>query len=131
MKKLAEEWLKFAEKDLLTIEKLLDEIELTNIVAFHSHQCVEKAFKAIIVLKTGSIPKIHNLLKLYGTVRNHVSIQIEMQILEEINETYIDARYPSDLGLMPYGSISSLKVNEFYQESKSIHDQVLSIINAR
>ena len=57
MKKLAEEWLAFAEKDLLTIEKLLDETELTNIVAFHSHQCVEKAFKAIIVLKTGSIPK--------------------------------------------------------------------------
>ena len=44
MKKLANDWLRFAEKDLLTIEKLLDETELTIIVAFHSHQCVEKAF---------------------------------------------------------------------------------------
>ena len=129
MKKLAEEWLAFAEKDLLTIEKLLDETELTNIVAFHSHQCVEKAFKAIFVLKTGSIPKIHNLLKLYGTVRNHISIQINIHILEEINETYIDARYPSDLGLMPYGSISSSKVKDFYEESKSIKDQIRLIVN--
>ena len=93
MKKLAEDWLFFSEKDLLTIEKLLDESELTNIVAFHSLQCVEKAFKSVIALKTGTIPKIHNLLKLYGTVRNHISLQINMLVLEEINETYIDARY--------------------------------------
>lgn len=128
MKKLAEEWLTFAEKDLLTIEKLLDETELTNIVALHSHQCVEKSFKEIIAVKTGSIPKIHNLLRLYGTVRNHISIQIDIQILEEINETYIDARYPSDLGLMPYGSISSAKVKDFFEESKSIQDQIRKII---
>ena len=43
MKKLAEEWLRYAEKDLLTIEKIIDEECLTNIIAFHSQQCIEKA----------------------------------------------------------------------------------------
>ncbi len=40
MKKLAEEWLKHAEKDLLTIERIIDEEYLTNIVAFHAQQCI-------------------------------------------------------------------------------------------
>ena len=37
MKKLAEEWLIYADKDLKTIEKILDEEYLTNVAAFHSH----------------------------------------------------------------------------------------------
>ena len=124
MKKLADEWLKFAEKDLKTIEHILQEHELTNIVAFHSHQCLEKSFKAIIVFYTDNVPRIHNLLKLYGTVRNYHPLKIDMNILEQINETYIDARYPSELGLLPEGNLSQKKAVLFFEESKKVYNQI-------
>ena len=124
MKKLAEEWLRFAEKDLLTIEKILSENELTNIVAFHSHQCIEKAFKAIIVIETEQVPRIHNLIRLYGTVRNYFPMEINLVALEQINETYIDSRYPSDIGLLPEGNLSQEKAVIFNQEARNIFEQV-------
>ena len=124
MKKLAEEWSKYAYKDLSTIEKILEDENLTNITAFHAQQCIEKVFKAVILLETNEIPKIHNLLKLYGTVRNHRKFSFEMKTLELINETYTDTRYPSELGLLPNGVPSLELAKKFYETAKSIYDQI-------
>ncbi len=124
MKKLAEEWSKYAYKDLSTIEKILEDENLTNITAFHAQQCIEKSFKALILLKTTEIPKIHNLLKLYGTVRNHTKLTFDMKTLELINETYTDTRYPSELGLLPEGMPSLKMVKKFYETAKAIYDQI-------
>ena len=124
MKKLAEEWSKYAYKDLLTIEKILEDENLTNITAFHAQQCIEKSFKALILLKTTVIPKIHNLLKLYGTVRNYIKLSFDMKTLELINETYTDTRYPSELGLLPEGMPSLKMVKQFYETAKVIYDQI-------
>lgn len=124
MKKLAEEWSKYAYKDLSTIEKILEDENLTNITAFHAQQCIEKSFKALILLKTGEISKIHNLLKLYGTVRNYIKLSFEMKTLELINETYTDTRYPSELGLLPNGMPSLKMVKKFYETAKTIYYQI-------
>ena len=48
MKQLTREWLNAAGDDLTAIENLLDNPVLTNIVAFHSQQAIEKSIKAII-----------------------------------------------------------------------------------
>jgi HEPN domain-containing protein len=128
MKKLAEDWLVHADKDLKTIVKILDEDYLSNVVAFHSHQCIEKCFKALILLKTGQVSKIHNLLKLFGTVRNHYTLNIDIVLLEEVNETYIDTRYPADLGLTPEGNLSPEKVREFYRFADGLFSQIESIV---
>jgi len=42
MKKVTEEWLTAAEDDLYVIEKIISDDRLTNMVAFHSQQCIEK-----------------------------------------------------------------------------------------
>ncbi len=128
MNKLVNEWLAFAYKDLKAVIKLLDDPDLTNVVAFHTHQCIEKSFKAIICLKTETVSQIHNLLRLYGTVRNYCKLDIDMQTLEEISEVYIDSRYPSELGLMPYGSLSVERSSEFYNEAKNIYEQIKKIV---
>ena len=94
---------KSCKKDLLVVEKILDDENLTNIIAFHSQQCIEKAFKSILIFYTGEIPRIHNLLKLYGMISEYEKIDVNLQSLKRINETYIDSRYPSDLGLLPNG----------------------------
>ena len=63
MKKFTKEWLRAAYDDLITIEEIIDNSFLTNIVAFHAQQCIEKSMKAIIEEEEINIPKIHKLLK--------------------------------------------------------------------
>jgi len=72
-------------------------------VAYHSHQVIEKCFKAIIVEMGKNIQRTHNLENLYGNVKDLLNFKIGLELLRELNETYISARYPSDLGLLPYG----------------------------
>lgn len=43
MKKQAELWMQYAEEDLQTIREIIDNENLTKIVAFHAQQCVEKS----------------------------------------------------------------------------------------
>ena len=128
MKKPADKWLNYAKKDLLTIERILEDEELTNIVAFHAQQCIEKSLKAIIVQQKNEIPRIHNLIKLYGTVRNYVQLSFDMDIFEQINETYTDTRYPSDFGLLPDGMPSIEKTLLFYETSRKIYIQIRDAI---
>ena len=61
MKQLIREWLNAAGDDLITIENLLDNPILTNIVAFHSQQAIEKSIKAIIEEFGIVFAKTHNL----------------------------------------------------------------------
>jgi len=48
MSKLYHEWIKAASDDLLVIEKIIDNEELTHIVAFHSQQAIEKSLKSLL-----------------------------------------------------------------------------------
>ena len=48
MKQLTREWLNAAGDDLLTIENLQYNPILTNVIAFHSQQAIEKILKAIM-----------------------------------------------------------------------------------
>ncbi len=70
----------------------------------------------------------HNLLRLYGSVRNYCKLDIDMTLLEEISETYIDVRYPADMGLLPYGSLSIERSKDFYREAKYIYKQIENLV---
>lgn len=124
MNELVREWLIQAEKDLKAIKKTLEDPDLTNIAAFHSQQSIEKAFKALILNNHETIPKIHNLIKLYGMIKNQININFDMKVLERINETYIDSRYPSEMGLLPEGQPSVETVEEFYGTAIEIFSQI-------
>jgi HEPN domain-containing protein len=113
MKKLVKDWLTVAERDLLAARKLLDTDSLTNVVTFHCHQSIEKAFKTMLLAKGGEVPRIHNLITLWGLLKGVVSFQIDLPLLEAINEAYIDTRYPSDIGLLPNGVPSKAKAMQF------------------
>ena len=124
MNELVREWLVQAEKDLKAIKKTLEDPDLTNIAAFHAQQSIEKVFKAVILNNNETIPKIHNLIKLFGIIKNQININFDMKTLERINETYIDSRYPSELGLLPEGQPSVETVEEFYKMTFEIFSQI-------
>ncbi len=129
MKKQAEEWLKYAYMDLLTIKQIIEKEELTAAVSFHAQQCVEKSLKALLVLHDQKVPRIHDLRKLYAIVTNFGRVLIfSTEIIDQLNQVYIDTRYPGDFGLLPSGLPSHNKAEEFMREAEAIYAQVAKMI---
>ena len=93
MKLTTKEWISAAEDDLLSAKKLAEELRLTNIVAFHCQQCIEKCFKALIEEKLGTSIKSHDLIRLKDKA-NMMLPEDDITTLATLNEVYIDARYP-------------------------------------
>ena len=48
MKKQAEEWLKYAQVDLLAARQMIVNQELTSVVSFHAQQCILNSAKFIL-----------------------------------------------------------------------------------
>ncbi len=125
MKKRVKEWLKFAKIDLDSAIKLLEDPGLTQSAAFHCQQSIEKSFKAILEENQNKIPRTHDLEKLYGQVEEcKIKLVIDEDVLDEVNDVYIETRYPSDLGLIPEGIPKVETVKRFYDLSNSIYKQI-------
>ena len=123
MKQLTREWLNSAGDDLLTIENLLDNPILTNIVAFHSQQAIEKSMKAVIEEFGIAFIKTHNLQTLLMKIEEVISFSVNELIISELDRLYIDARYPGDFGLMPYGKPTLEEAEIYFQEALKIKKQ--------
>ncbi len=124
MKKQAKSWLVSAKDDLRVIDEIKDIEDLTHMVAFHAQQAIEKTFKAILEENEEIVPKIHNLLVLATQIEKYIQLDIDQSMLKKINETYIDARYPSDLGLLPEGKPSQELAAKMHRLAKQIHAAV-------
>ena len=128
MKQTTKEWLSAAEDDLYSARKLVDAERLTNIVAFHCQQCLEKGLKALIEEKSGISIKSHDLLRLKDMTKLSLSDN-EVIILATINEVYIDSRYPGDLGLMPHGKPTISEAEGFIKFSEITLGRIKQIID--
>ena len=126
-KKQAIQWIKAAKDDLDNISYIIKIEHLTNIVAFHSQQAIEKSFKALIEYKKIEFVKTHNLEKLYKKLEN--IIKVEYESLELINELYIESRYPGDMGILPYGKPTLEDAKEFYIFAQNLFDKVCNILD--
>ncbi len=132
MKKRVKEWIKYSKLDLDSALKLLENPELTQNAAFHCQQSIEKSFKAILEEKINKVPRTHDLIKLYGLIEEcGINLLINEDVLDQVNDVYIETRYPSDLGLIPEGIPRVETINIFYDLSGSIYKQVISILNVQ
>lgn len=111
-------WLQAAKDDLAAIEAMLPNSQLTNIVGFHAQQAVEKAFKGLREQLNLTIPKSHDLLLLHHGLSEHIVVNEDS--LDSLNQLYIDARYPGDMGLLPDGKPTVTEAEEFYQIAKKV-----------
>ena len=119
---LAKEWLKASLSDLMNIEAIIDNDFLTHIVAFHAQQAVEKSLKAMIEYKNQKIPKVHSLRKLITLVDD--KIEYDLELIKLLDSLYIESRYPTDLGLLPYGKPTIEDSKEFYSFALKIFEEV-------
>jgi len=98
MKEITKEWLERAYDDIETMVEIIDNPHLTNIVALHSQQAIEKSLKAVIEEFEIGVIKTHNLEKLFATVDNFIQFEVDWDLIKKLDALYIDARYPSEWG---------------------------------
>jgi len=130
MKKQVEAWIVLAEKDILTVTEIIENPDLTNIVAFHCQQAIEKYFKAFILENEKPITKIHNLLALYGTIKEIINLDIDEDLLSTVNDIYLESRYPGEIGLLDDGSMPTIEqANQFFVFAKEVETKIKNELN--
>jgi len=128
MKPITKEWLDRAKEDLDASLAIIPNEHLTNIVAFHSQQAVEKSLKGIIEEFEIGFEKIHNLERLLGVVIKRVNLEVDIDFIKRLDEVYISTRYPSDLGLIPSGKPSMQDAKELYDFANAFYRIVLKLL---
>jgi HEPN domain-containing protein len=126
MKKTTKDWLLSAESDLLLIQEIISIESLTHLSAFHAQQAIEKSFKAIIEEFELGLIKSHSLEMLHNKVKEKLSCEISLDLLVLLDQLYIDARYPGELGLLPDGKPSISESIGFYNLGKLLFDAARS-----
>jgi HEPN domain-containing protein len=132
MKKQVEAWIEFAERDLLTVFEIIENPDLTNVVTFHCQQAIEKYFKAIILEYNKPLLKIHNLLALYGTIKEFINLELNEDLLSTVNDIYLESRYPGEIGLLDDGSMpTSEQANQFFNLAKEVESKIKSELSKK
>jgi len=131
VKRITRDWLLSAEMDLRSIERMLDEEFLAPVACFHAQQCVEKSLKAILEEKGVRPPKTHDILRLYGLVSERASLELDLRMLQVLNDLYVDARYPGELGLLPYGRPSPDDARQFYEFAAAVYRKAWELVTGR
>ena len=129
MKKQAESWLSAAKDDLDVIKEIIGNEHLTNMVAFHAQQAIEKSFKAVLEEKTAIVPRVHSIILLRSEIKKYLSLDIDKDIFDQLNELYIDARYPAEIGLLPTGKPSLEEARGFYTQAENIFLSIKDYLN--
>lgn len=123
-KESAQAWLESALADLKSIKYIKNDDFLTHMVAFHAQQCVEKCFKAMLENAGQRVPKEHSTLKLYGLVKHELPVDFEIDMLTDLDDLYIESRYPGELGLLPHGKPIPDEASEFFEFAQYLFDIV-------
>ncbi len=122
MKKITKDWFTSAESDLDLIQVIISQENLTHLSAFHAQQAIEKSFKAVLEEFDLGFIRTHSLENLFNKIKEHIIIEINSDQLILLDQLYIDARYPGELGLLPNGKPTMLEVHEFYNCAKTIFE---------
>jgi len=61
-------------------------------------------------------------------IKDRTRIDLDMEMLDQINLTLVDSRYPSDAGLLPNGFPSLEKARDFYDFASKIFKLVTEVL---
>jgi HEPN domain-containing protein len=126
MKKTTDGWFNSAESDLLLIQEITLNEDLTHLSAFHAHQTIEKSFKAVIEEFDLGFIKTHSLETLFNKVKERIPLKFDTDMLIILDQLYIDARYPGELGLLPNGKPTVSEGEAFFNLAKEMFEAAKS-----
>ena len=120
--RMADEWLKAGKSDLDVIEQIIDQQHLKHMVAFHAQQCIEKCLKAGIETNNVRVPKTHSidrLVELLGQYMDLSELALNQEEIDMLDDLYIEARYPGEMGLLPDGMPSKKQSDSLAKAAKA------------
>jgi len=129
VKPVTEAWLVKAGDDLEAIRALRSNPQLTAVVAFHAQQCVEKCLKAVAEERMGTVPRVHDLRRLWEVIAHQFPHGLNLDVIRELTDVYTDCRYPGDLGLLPSGRPTAQDAARFEQFADQVYAMVLSVLS--
>ncbi len=74
------------------------------------------------------VPKEHSIIKLYNLVKDDIKMSFSKRIFTNLEEVYMDSRYPGDLGLLHNGKPTLAEAKEFYDFAKRVYAKIEDII---
>ena len=77
-----------------------------------------------------SFIKTHSLETLYNKVKEKILVNSNIDMLIILDQLYIDARYPGEIGLLPNGKPSVSEGKEFFNFAKEIFEEAKSVCRA-
>jgi len=128
MKPATEAWLTKAQEDFDAIRALRGSPHLTGVVAFHAQQCVEKCLKAVAEERKGTVPRVHDLRRLWELVADQFHGVLDVDLLRELTDVYTDRRYPGELGLLPSGKPTEGDAARFEQFAGHVFGVVQTLL---
>ena len=99
---------------------IINDAFLSNVVAFHSQQAIEKVFKAVMEEYEIGFIKTHDLVTLHNAVGGYIDYEPDLDLLIQINEVYLASRYPGHFGLLADGKPTIKEAETFYKTAKDI-----------
>ncbi len=130
MREASKNWIEFAERDLAAAKRLVKDEYVANVCLFHCQQTLEKLFKAVLEENKTRIPRIHSLTTLFEQLPAELKNKnfITSEELGLIDDIYIDARYPGDVGLIPGGFPTSKDAMEVLEITDKVHSVITGFL---
>jgi HEPN domain-containing protein len=95
-KQSAKEWLTIAKHDLKAAELLFNNLHYTDTIGYMLQQSLEKMLKSIAAFNNERIKKTHDLVEVFDTTRDVISLEEgEIENLEIATAYYVESRYPN------------------------------------
>ena len=66
---------------------------------------------------------------MYNIIQDKITHKIDIILLEKLDKLYLDARYPSELGLLPDGKPAQDDAREFFRIASSTRNHIFNILN--
>ncbi|GHV76565.1 hypothetical protein AGMMS49942_13860 [Spirochaetia bacterium] len=130
MKKQVEAWNYDACKHLLIVSIIIDNPDLTNGVAFHCQQAIEKYLKAFLIACDIKVIRTYDLARLYDLVKQIRDFGFDLDLLDTLTRLFNDSRYPNDnIGLLPYGVPTEEQARVFYAFAKDVEQKIKAALN--
>lgn len=121
-----EQWIERAKYDLETARAML-QAERYLYVVFCCQQAVEKALKALIVVRSGGTPpRLHNLVRLAERAGLRLD-ETRTEQLTRLSSYYIPARYPGEMPA-PSSAADEALAEEALQATEGIVEWLLNLM---
>jgi len=111
---------------LILLDDIIDNRYITNLIAFHSQQAVEKTLKAYLEAKGDKVPKIYKIQTLIDRV--DLDFSQDDELIQLLDTLYIESRYPGNMGLLPYGKPTLEDAKEFYEFAEGVFHRVCEVL---